>query len=119
MVFQQIIDRLKKVSSLKTSNRARKHQRRRPIQLERMEKRMLLANDLAAVSGVTFDDLNGDGARDVGEPVIPNVTVSLFRETNINGLYDDAGAAQPDVLEGTITSDGNGLFRFPNLDGPG
>jgi hypothetical protein len=90
------------------------------MQLEKMERRELLANDLAAISGVTFDDLNGDGIRDIGEPIIPNVTVSLFRETNINGSFDDSTQppAQQDVLEGTIVSDVNGLFRFPGLDGP-
>lgn len=118
MVFQQIIGRLKKASSLNTNNRSPKRQKRRLIQLERMEKRELLANDLAAVSGVTFDDLNGDGTRDVGEPVIPNVSVSIFRESNVNGVYDGPGSATEDVSAGTAISDANGLFRFPNLDGP-
>lgn len=113
MVFQQIIGRLKNVSPLKRGNRGPKRQKRRPIQLERMEKRMLLANDLAAVSGDQFDDLDNDGIRDVGEPLTLNVDVFIYRDTNGSGQYE----AGTDLLAGSDV-DGDGTYRFDGLDGP-
>jgi hypothetical protein len=44
-----------------------------------------------AVRGVLFLDQNGNGARDPGEPGVPNVTIVLDRgfstETNANGEF--------------------------------
>lgn len=118
MVWRKLMGGLAVWGGTGTTRPGGRRTRKRRIQLEAMERRLLLANDLAAISGVTFDDLDGDGSRQVGEPIIPNVTVSLFRETNVNGQFDDAGSAQPDLLAGTLISDANGFFRFTGLDGP-
>ena len=113
MVIQRLLDRLTNSTKLHTKDRAPKRRKRRQVQLEKMEKRELLANDLAAISGVTFDDLNNNGAQDVGEPLLTNVDVFLHRDFNGNGSYDDG----VDQLVGSDT-DGNGSFRFAGLDGP-
>ncbi len=89
MVFQRIIGRMTN-ASLSKNNQRSAGRKRRQMQLERMERRELLANDFAVIAGVTFDDLNDNGTRDIGEPAIPGVSVSLFRETNINGVFDDS-----------------------------
>ncbi len=114
MVFERIIGRLTQLSSQRGNLRStRKHNRRR-MQVERMERRELLANDLAAISGVSFDDLNGDGTCDIGtEPLTLGVDVFLYRDSNSSGTYE----AGIDVLAGSDT-DGDGSYRFPGLDGP-
>lgn len=48
------------------------------------------------ISGVVFDDLNGNGTRDVGEPGIANVTV-----TRVSGP--------------AVTTDSNGNYTFTNV----
>lgn len=45
-------------------------------------------------------DLNGNGIQDPGEPGVPGVTVKLVQ----NG-----------VVVATTTTDGNGLYTFPNV----
>ncbi|MFN8498615.1 MAG: SdrD B-like domain-containing protein [Anaerolineae bacterium] len=53
------------------------------------------------VTGNVFNDLNGDGVRQPGEPGIPGVTVTL---------KDGAGNTV-----GTTTTDPNGNYSFPNV----
>ena len=43
-------------------------------------------NRLNAIYGVQFGDLNGDGVRDPGEPLLPGWTV--YHDTNNNGTFD-------------------------------
>jgi hypothetical protein len=55
----------------------------------------------AAVGDAIWDDQNGNGVRDSGEPGIAGVVVTL---------YDDAGSAVD-----TSVSDDNGVFRFASV----
>ena len=63
---------------------------------------------LTSISGVKFNDLNGNGVRDSGEPGLAGITV--FLDTNNNGILDPG--------ELSTTTDVNGNFTFTNL-GPG
>jgi len=65
-------------------------------QVEALEDRRLLAGNV--ISGYVFDDLNGNGLRDAGEPAIAGSTIEL---RNASG-----------VLVGTAMSDAAGAYRF-------
>jgi autotransporter-associated beta strand protein len=58
---------------------------------------------LATITGTVFNDLNGNGIRDVGEPGIPNVVVHL--DKNNDGTIDQ-----------TAITNANGFYSFINLD---
>ena len=60
------------------------------------------------IAGTKFQDTNGDGARQVGEPIIAGITV--FLDTNNNGVFD--------VGEQIATTDVNGHYLFTGV-GPG
>lgn len=66
------------------------------LQLETLEDRRLLAGNV--ISGYVFDDVNGNGLRDAGEPAIANTPLEL-RNT--------AG-----TLISTVTTDVNGFYQF-------
>ena len=56
------------------------------------------------ISGVKFNDLDGDGVKDSGEPKLSGWTIRLYRER---------GHPNHDwVLEQTKTTDGNGAYSF-------
>jgi serine-aspartate repeat-containing protein C/D/E len=61
-----------------------------------------------SISGHKFNDLNGDGVQQAGEPGLAGLTV--FLDTNNNGILDNG--------ETSTTTDANGDYTFPNL-GPG
>jgi hypothetical protein len=63
---------------------------------------------LISISGSKFNDLNGNGVRDPGEPGLAGITV--FLDTNNNGILDPG--------ERFTTTDANGNFTFANV-GPG
>ncbi|ADV62378.1 Cna B domain protein [Isosphaera pallida ATCC 43644] len=63
-----------------------------------------LALDNASLTGRVFQDLNGNGVRDLGEPGVAGVLVTL------SGIDQDN---QP-VLLSTVT-DSDGFYRFENL----
>ena len=63
------------------SNRTRS----RPLGFELLEPRKMLAA-LGELSGTVFEDLDGDGVRDAGEPGLPGWTVELRREIVGNQL---------------------------------
>lgn len=54
----------------------------------------------ASLGDFVWDDLNGDGIQDVGEPGLANVTVNLL----LNGTVTD-----------TVSTDGMGGYLFTNL----
>jgi hypothetical protein len=58
-----------------------------------------------SISGVKFNDLNGNGVRDVGEPGIENWLIYL--DQNLNGIKDPG--------EATATTSSNGTFQFNSL----
>ncbi|MCB1052672.1 MAG: hypothetical protein KDC71_18875 [Acidobacteria bacterium] len=59
----------------------------------------------ASIGDFVWNDLNGDGVQDGGEPGISGVTV--FFDLNTNGVLDGG--------EPTMTSDGSGAYDFTNL----
>ena len=67
------------------------------------------------ISGTTFSD-NGaagnraDGVYTVGEPTLPNLTVTLYVDTNNNGIIDTN-----DFEAKTATTDSSGFYQFTNL----
>ncbi|MCB8975991.1 MAG: carboxypeptidase regulatory-like domain-containing protein [Ardenticatenaceae bacterium] len=56
---------------------------------------------LAALGNYVWEDLDGDGLQDAGEPGVENVTVNLYDSNN--------------VLTDTTTTDVNGLYQFIDL----
>lgn len=74
----------------------------------------------ASISGVVYDDLNGNGTMDPGEAVLPNAQV--FADVNKNGVYNTSGiytdglpliSAEPSAL-----TDTTGTYTLTGL-GPG
>ncbi|UEG49509.1 T9SS type A sorting domain-containing protein [Ferruginibacter lapsinanis] len=61
--------------------------------------------DLGSIGDFVWQDTNGDGLQDVGEPGIPGVTVELY--TSVGG--------SPGSLIGSTTTDGTGHYLFPDL----
>lgn len=55
--------------------------------------------ETGSISGIKYNDLNGDGIRESGEPVIPNWSINLYS----NGTLI------------TVNTDSNGTYTFPNL----
>lgn len=118
MIFQRMIDRLtgqsrrtQKSDQAKPSRRGRRGQRR--LRLESLQKRELMASDLAAISGIAYIDSDGSGTMDGGEPAIEGALITLYRDANSNGTLDIG----TDVVEGTVTTVADGAYRFTNLDG--
>ena len=66
-----------------------------------------------SIGDQVFIDKNADGAYNAGDVVLPNVTVSLYQDTNGNGVLD---AGEP--LLKTTSTDVNGQYTFGSL-GPG
>jgi len=62
------------------------------------------------IGEVVFDDLNGDGIQDPGEPGIPNVTVDIYIDQNNNGTLEPT-----DPRIGVTTTNGSGMYLFQDL----
>src|SRR4029453_13169914 len=90
--------------STMTALGATRRSRQRRLLLEQLEFRSLLAAD-ATISGLKWEDLNGNGLREAGEPPMAGVTVYL--DTNDNGSRD-AG----EVFTATAA---DGTYSFPAL----
>ncbi len=83
-----------------------------PLRFERLENRRLLATDLGEIAGTVLNDLQGDGitANDVAAVGVP---VSLFRDGNGNGIFDDA-TTDPEFSP-AVNTDASGNYRFTGL----
>ncbi len=64
--------------------------------VEPLERRALLST---SVSGIVFDDLNGNGRRDAGEPGLAGQV--LFMDLNTNGQLDNNEPSATSTLSGT------------------
>ena len=108
MVWQQILGRFRNAT-----RKSKRQLKQRRLQMERMERRELLATDLASITGVAFIDEAGDGSSVGDPPVAVGTQVQLF--------VDDPLGAQPgvfdggDPLVGTDFTDANGSYRFDRL----
>src|SRR5262245_40324792 len=63
--------------------------------------RSLIAAPLIDVTGIVFNDANGNGVRDAGERGVPNVVVSDQRDvvvTDVNGAFKLPGADSKAVV---------------------
>ncbi len=58
------------------------------------------------ISGMKFNDLNGNGAKDTGEPGVPNWEIDL--------VYVVPGPA-PDILLAQASTDAGGAYKFINI----
>ena len=63
-----------------------------------------------SIGGTVFNDLNGIGGRNAGEPGISGITVQLYNDVNLDGLLDGG-----DTLRATLVSDSNGDYLFSGL----
>ncbi|NLE56866.1 MAG: hypothetical protein GX616_00785, partial [Planctomycetes bacterium] len=63
------------------------------------------------VGGTIWKDVDADGTKEAGETaVFPGVTVTLYADSNGNGVLDGA-----DEAVGTMSTDGSGNYSFTNL----
>ncbi len=86
--------------------------RRRPLRLESLQSRVVMATDLAAIVGTAFLDANGNGTVEAGETRLQNVDVDLFLDVDNNGAFSTG-----DTPIGSLTTGPDGTYRFTNLDG--
>ncbi len=90
------------------------HRTERPLQFEPLENRMLLdavgwvpdATELGEIRGVLWNDVDGNGVQDIGEPTLPDREVYL--DLNQNGVRDDP-------LEPATLTDPDGSYTFSAL----
>jgi hypothetical protein len=68
-----------------------------------------LPNTSVGVSGVVWNDQNGDGIRTTGEPGVGGAVVQIYLAT-----HETAGNAD-DILLGTAVTDVHGRYSFSNL----
>lgn len=87
-----------------TSPFHRRFRSRKPA-FDRLEDRTVPST----IQGTVFNDLNGDGVRQAGEPGLVGWTV--FRDTNRNGVLDSG--------ETSSTTDSNGVYAFTGVNAPG
>ena len=62
------------------------------------------------IGDTVYNDLNGHGTQDAGEPGFAGVTVTLYRDVNGNGVIN-AG----DTLVGSVVTDANGQYLFTGV----
>lgn len=103
---------------------ARRNRRFRTEKTEALELRVLLAapTNLGQIEGTTYQDANGNGTFDGGEPVLSNsmdgVVVHLFQDGG-NGVFESAGmggtAGGDDIFLSTANPDVSGEYTFASL----
>jgi glutamine cyclotransferase len=62
----------------------------------------------ASITGIKYDDLNGNGSRDVGEPGIAGAVI--YVDLNRNGIRDTSPAAEPFAV-----TDSGGIYQISGL----
>ena len=66
---------------------------------------------IGALSGVKYNDLNGNGIRDAGEPGLPGWTIRAYADTNGNGTLD----AGETTIAGSATTGADGSYMINGL----
>ncbi len=103
--------RLFPVSRTKSSTSKKRFGRRRPMRIEPLESKNLLATDvLGMIEGVVALDANNDNVIDAGEEQSA-VNVTLYEDTNNNNSYD----AGTDTQVNTATTNADGEYEFTGL----
>ncbi|MCZ2340258.1 MAG: hypothetical protein LC104_00505, partial [Bacteroidales bacterium] len=62
------------------------------------------------IGDFVWNDQNGDGIQDAGEPGLSNVTVNLILDVNGNGVFD----SEDEIIDTRVT-DGNGGYLFTGV----
>ncbi len=84
----------------------------RKLSMESLEKRELLASDLAEITGVVRADLQGD-ADASNDTVVVGATATLYRDGG-NGTFD-GGSGDDTAVGATATTDANGKYYFDGV----
>lgn len=77
------------------------------------EDHQVTIGDPASISGFVWDDLNGNGIWEGGEPAVENATVNLYRRQDPAGPLDDL--LNPYVVVNTTSTDPAGAYTFSGL----
>ena len=64
-----------------------------------------------SISGGLWEDADKDGVMDSGEPGIAGVTIDLYRDSNVNGIYDQG----VDALVASAASASDGSYSFNGM----
>ncbi|MEW6584086.1 MAG: C25 family cysteine peptidase [Nitrospirota bacterium] len=64
-----------------------------------------------SISGTVFNDLDGDGGLDAGEPGMGGIGIDLYNDVNGNSLLDGG-----DTLRSTLPTDSSGNYLFSGLN---
>ena len=67
-------------------------------------------NFTRSIGDTVWNDLDGDGTRDAGEPGFAGVTVTLYNDVNGNGVINVG-----DTAVGTVVTDTNGQYLFTGV----
>ena len=81
----------------------------RKLAIETLEKREMLAADMAEITGVVRTDLQGDGNAS-NDVVVAGATATLYRDGG-NGTFD-GGGGDDTVVGAAATTDAQGVYRF-------
>ncbi len=113
-MLPQVIRSLFDVFAGKPKSRRSPGRSRRRLKLEQLENRQLLANDLATISGVVYEDANDNGAFDSGTDTrLQNVALTLFRDVDNDGNFEPTGDDAPSIA--SATSNAQGQYSFSGL----
>ncbi|MCA8987034.1 MAG: S8 family serine peptidase, partial [Planctomycetaceae bacterium] len=113
LLYRQFLSRLATSIFSTNSSRVPRSQRSRLNVIETIEPKILLngvGQDISIqagqiISGVVWDDTNGDGLRDEGE--LPVVGATVFIDENLNGIYNTG--------EPTAETDDQGDYQFTEI----
>lgn len=112
-MFKKVLQHFRSTRSDQRRHRAR---RRRPLRLERLDKRELLAADLGAIAGTMYLDLTGDGLTP-DDPRLGGVEIRLWRDGG-DGAFD-GGDGDDQLVATTVSADAEsdtpGMYRFDGL----
>ena len=68
------------------------------------------SSSYSTLSGTVWNDVNGNGTNDPGEPGLANIELDLVQDVNTNGLAD---AAEP--VAASVLTDANGNYSFAGI----